>query len=254
MTDTAARQIQLVYPVPETDPRWELEDDETMPESLLHRMAVDLLRSILEAWARTRRRNAMVAANMALRWDRVRPRVGVDPDIMLVEPAPAEVLGGLTSVCTWKPGHHPPRVAVEVVSEGTADKDYGDGPAKYAASGTCDLWVFDPEGFGPGVHGGPYVLQVWRRDDLGRFTRVYAGDGPTCSEELGAWLVITGEGRQLRIADDREGTRLWQTDAERERAEKERERMEKERERTEKEAALAELAALRARLAATGAD
>lgn len=85
----------------------------------------------------------------------------------VVEPAPPEGARA-TSLCTWKSNHHAPRVAVEVVSESTAEKDY--------------------------------------------------------------------------VAEDPQGTLLWPTEAEFERAAKERER-------AAKEAAEAEVAMLRAELA-----
>ena len=40
-------------------------------------------------------------------------------------------------------------VADEVVRESTAAKDYDDGPARYAAAGVRELWVFDPLRMGP---------------------------------------------------------------------------------------------------------
>src|SRR5690606_32818792 len=108
---------------------------------------------------------------------------------------------------------------------------------------------------GPKGHGGPWLLQVWRRDDRGDFVRVYAGDGPAWSETLSAHLVVLDEPRRLRIADDPAGTHLWPTgeEAERaakeaERAAKEAERAAKEAERAEKERALARVAELEARL------
>ena len=159
----------------------------------------------------------------------------------VVEPAPPEGARA-TSLCAWKSNHHAPRVAVEVVSESTAEKDYGDGPDRYAASGTQELWMFDPLLAGPDTRGGPTVLQVWRRDKEGVFRRVYAGEGPARSEELGAWLVVTNARSRLRIAEDPQGTLLWPTEAEFERAAKERER-------AAKEAAEAEVAMLRAELA-----
>ncbi len=122
-------------------------------------------------------------------------------------------------------------------------KDYNEGPLKYAASGTRELWIFDPERRGRGVMGGPWALQVWRRTRTEEFRLEYTGDGPAYSEELGAWLVVTDEGQRLRIADDEAGERLWLTVAEEERAAKETER-------AAKEAAQAEVAQLRTRLEA----
>ncbi|HLM73678.1 MAG TPA: Uma2 family endonuclease, partial [Polyangiaceae bacterium] len=115
------------------------------------------------------------------------------------------------SVCTWEPGHGPPRVALEVVSQSTASMDYVAGPDQYAASGTIELWVFDPKRLGPKVRGGPFALQVWRRDETGSFRQIYRGDGPFHSPEIGAWLVVTNNGMRLRLADDPEGACLWLT-------------------------------------------
>ena len=230
----AARRIELSYDVPNANDRWVLEEDDNLPESALHDAIVLLLVQVLLAWKVRESRDAFVGRNIALRWNQAAPRQGVDPDAYVVEPAPPEG-EDMTSLCTWKPGCHPPRLAVEVVSEGNADKDYDDGPERYAASGTRELWVFDPLLAGPTSRDGPVTLQIWRRDDMGRFNRVYAGDGPARSDELGAWVVVTDGGRRLRIADDPSGGALWPTEAETERAAKERERAAKEREREAKE-------------------
>ncbi|MBI5513227.1 MAG: Uma2 family endonuclease, partial [Deltaproteobacteria bacterium] len=185
---------------------WELEDGFRMPESRSQDQSIVVLVSVLERHV-VRQGAGFAARNMALRWRPDAPQVGVDPDVMLLpeEPPDAELL---RSIRTWMPGHHPPRVAFEVVSEGTAEKDYGVGPAKYADSGTREAWIFDPLRLGPAE---PVVLQVYRRTKRGRFPRVYAGDGPAWSEELGAWLVVTDGGQRLRLADDREGCSLWPT-------------------------------------------
>ncbi len=204
--------MELVVPIADGDERWTLEEQD-MPETPLHQRIVDLLVMILSAWIARTGLHAMAGSNIALRWNKSRPSTGVDPDVYLVEPAPPEG-EGTTSLCLWKPGHHAPRVAVEVVSEATAEKDYRDGPARYAVSGTRELWVFDPLRVGPREDGGPWVLQVWRRVKGRQFKRVYAGDGPTFSREFGAWLVVTDGGARLRIADDAAGTRLWPTAAE----------------------------------------
>lgn len=239
------RDAQLVYRVPRTKRGWEL-SEETMPESVTHDQAVDLLRAILARWAQGQT-NAMVARNLAIRWDPDAPRIGVDPDVVLLAPRPPE--DDLRSVRTWMPGHAPPLVAVEVVSETNPHKDYAIAPDKYAASGTGELWIFDPLLAGPTSHGGPFRLQVWRRDVEGRFDRIYAGDGPSYSAFIGGYLVATDEGRKLRIADDEACTRMWLTGEEAERAAKEQERGAKEQERAAKEAALARIAELEAALA-----
>ncbi len=256
MSGDAASRIDLVLTVPETSPGWVLDDDEErMPESPLQVAICDLLKAILSYWCARRGADALVSGNIALRWDKAHPSNGVDPDVYLVEPAPPLGLRE-KSLRTWVKGHHPPRVAVEVVSAETADVDYNDKPARYARSKTREVWVFDPLKLGPKTAGGPHRLQVWRRLPKVGLRRVYAGDGPARSEELGAWLVLTNEGMRLRLADDAEGTRLWPTEAEvawaaeeAARAAEETARAELETERAAKEAALAEIERLRAELA-----
>ncbi|MFO0604872.1 MAG: Uma2 family endonuclease [Polyangiales bacterium] len=226
---------RLVIPVPPTLDRWALEEDD-VPETVLHERVIGLLLAIFNAWIVRASRDALAGSNLALRFDAAQPQRGVDPDVYLVEPAPPEG-ERTTSLRLWEAGHHPPRVAVEVVSESTARKDYDleDGPARYAAAGVKELWVFDPLLLGPNTAGGPWVLQVWRRSPKGSFRRVYQGAGPAYSRELRAWLVVTDGGTRLRLAEDAAGKRLWPTLEEEERAAKERERAAKERERAAKE-------------------
>ena len=247
-----ARQVEVTYAVPDEDERWELEEEDNVPESPLHDAIIRLLVEILLAWNARAGSTGQVGRNIALRWNARAPKQGVDPDVYLVDPAPPEGQRA-TSLCTWKPGHHPPRIAIEVVSEGTAEKDYVDGPDRYAASGTRELWVFDPGLFGPAAHGGPMTLQVWRRDTSGGFRRVYAGAGPVRSEEIGAWVVVTDDGQRLRIADDAEGVSPWPTEAEAERAAKESERAARTVAEAEVSRLRAELAELRAEMTKRGA-
>ena len=199
----------MQYAVPRARDAWEL-SEETMPESVVHDAAVELLKSLLDLWAT--RTGAFVARNLAVRWVEARPQVGVDPDVSVFREPPANPTE-LRSIKAWIEGHQPPAIAVEVVSETNSIKDYASAPDKYAASGTTELWVFDPLLAGPSAQGGPYRLQVWTRAADG-FTRVYAGNGPAFSPELGAHLVVVESGRKLRVADDAEGARLWPTPAE----------------------------------------
>lgn len=247
------RLVELAYRVPIGRSEWEL-SGETMPESVVHDQAVELLRAILAWWARGRD-DVRVARNLAIRWDEALPQVGVDPDLCVLSPAPPEGVD-LRSVRTWRPGHAPPRLAIEVVSETNPHKDYHVAPDKYAACGVGELWIFDPLLCGPTSHGGPFRMQVWQRDATGRLVRTYAGDGPAHSEYLGAHLVAVNDGIALRIASDAEATRFWLTAEEAERAAKEAERTAKEAAvaemeaaRAEKEVALAAVAALQAELA-----
>ncbi|MBK8252598.1 MAG: Uma2 family endonuclease [Polyangiaceae bacterium] len=246
MNGATAHKITVTYDVPDADESWELEEED-VPESAWHDAIIEMLKLVLRAWAARTDLNALICSNVALRWQREHWKIGVDPDVAVCIPAPPEG-EDTTSICTWQPGHSPPRVAVEVVSRSTASKDYLSAPDRYAASGTNELWVFDPKRLGPKLHGGPYVLQVWHRDDAGSFRQVYRGKGPFRSPEIGAWLVVTDGGMRLRLADDSEGTRLWPTAAE----EKEQQRALAEQKRAladQRATALdAEVSALRAEL------
>lgn len=191
-------------------------DEDDMPESTLHDQAIALLQLILVAWARRTHLDALVARNLACRWVQADARLGVDPDLMLVSPAPPLPPGkrSLKQLRLWEPGHAPPRVTVEVVSEFTSDKDYLDAFWAHGKAGSRELWVFDPELHGTSKTGGPFLLQVWARQPDGAMKREHAGSGPAWSHELQAWLVLTEAGTRLRIADDRAGSRLWPTEAE----------------------------------------
>ncbi|MCU0685336.1 MAG: Uma2 family endonuclease [Polyangiaceae bacterium] len=231
--------------------------EEPVPESTLHDEVVALMVLLLVAWAARTGRPARAARNRALRFDEAHPREGLDPDVALYAPPPP-AFDDLASVCTWLPGHAAPVLALEVVSAGHPYKDYIGGPERYAESGTGELWVFDPLLAGPRAGGGPHRLQLWARDGRGELVRVYAGPGPVRSPYLGAWLVVTDEGRRLRLSDDPGGRQLWPTAEEAERAAKEAERAAKEAERAAKEAERAakeaERAAKERAMAAEGAE
>jgi DNA repair exonuclease SbcCD ATPase subunit len=210
--------IRLSYDVQPDPERWLLdENEEPMPEGTLHDEASELLKLVLKAHVARNELDALVSRNLAIRWDQQHPGVGVDPDVALFMPRPADDRRR-RSVRLWLPGCEAPRVAIEVVSFHEPEKDYIDGPEKYAASGTHELWIFDPELNGPSLHGGPFRLQVWRRSPKGAFRREYAGAGPAYSKELKAFLVVTEGGDRLRLAEDLGGSRLWPTEAEAERA------------------------------------
>jgi hypothetical protein len=176
---------------------------------LLHASAVDLLNALLTYWAR-HQDDVQIARNLAIRWEEREPRIGIDPDVCVLSPAPPHE-GNLRSVRTWMAGHHPPLVAIEVVSETNPHKDYAIAPDKYAVSGTRELWIFDPTMSGPTSHGGPFRLQVWRREEDGRFARVHEGEGPYFSATMSAHLVVLEGGTKLRLADDAAGKSLWPT-------------------------------------------
>jgi Uma2 family endonuclease len=241
-------RVELRYRIDGPRPDWEL-SEEPAPESRPHDLAADMLKLLLLAWAARTGRRLQVGRNLALRWDEAHPKIGVDPDVYVIEPTPEG--DALSSLRTWEEGHHPPLLAIEVVSASNSTKDYTAAPEKYAASGTAELWIFDPLLAGPKALGGPFRIQVWRREG-DAFSRTYAGACPAYSPATGAWLFAVSEGTVLRIASDEAGTDWWRTGEEAERAAREAERAAMEAERAAKEEALRRIAELEARLAGRG--
>ncbi len=227
---TSAR-IELRYEVRSVPDAWELPEI-LVPESRPHELLVEHLKGLFVAWLERTGRDAIVARNLAFRWIEERPSIGVDPDLCLVEPTPPGH-ARLTSLCTWKPGHSVPRLAIEVVSPGHPYKDYAVVQDKYAVSGVRELWVVDALLQGPRAYGGPVPLQLWHAERGGPFRCVYRGGGPFESPLLGAWVRVAGE--SVEIADEPGFAQRWQTPLEVERAAKEQERAAKEQERAAKE-------------------
>jgi Uma2 family endonuclease len=239
------------YTLPGTRPGWEL-SEETMPVSVQHDAIVTLLRQILDVWARKAGGHEVVRT-LAIRWDEAHPAVGVDPDVaLLCPPPPKDDDGDVTSVRTWRPGHTAPVLAVEVVSETNPHKDYVIAPDKYEASGTGELWIFDPKLAGPRAHGGPFVLQVWTREPSGALVRRHGGEGPYRSPYLDAFLVPTDGGTRLRLARTADGQGLWLTAAEAAQAERAQAVAERAQTAAERDAALVRIAQLEAALKRRG--
>lgn len=232
---TQAARIELRYTLRVPDGEWHCPEG-GVPESVGHDLASRHLHALLAFWAARSTRNLFVAHNLAVRWVEARPRVGIDPDVCLLDPPPPDV-ASLRSLCLWKPAHVAPSVSFEIVSKRHPYKDYVTIHERYAALGARELFVLDPELLGPKSLGGPVPIQVWRSDGA-IYERTYVGQGPAFSEVLGAWVFL--EGGLPQIATDYAGRERWLTEQEFERTEKERERAEKERERAEKERERAE--------------
>ena len=242
---TQAAQIKLRYAVDARADEWAIPEDYPVPESVPHEIAAHHLLDVLRHWASRAARPLFVPYNFAIRWIEERPQVGIDPDVCVLDPPPPDVMS-LKSLRLWRPGHVAPQICFEVVSETHTYKDYRDVHERYAAFGARELVVFDPLLSGPKSMGGPFSLQVWRRE-AGVFDRVYAGGGPVFCETLKAWLVV--DGRLLQLANDSEGRDRWLTEAEQSRAEAEQSRAEAEQSRAEAEQSRAEAERLRAELA-----
>ena len=222
--------------------RWVLPEG-TVPETKPHANESGRFEQVFRRWADVTERNVLVARNLAVRWDRKRWKIGVDPDVCLIEPPPPEG-ERVQSLRLWEPGHVPPLLAVEIVSAGHPYKDYHEAPVKYAACNTGELWILDADLVGPRASGGPYRIQVWRKLDDHQFGRVYAGEGPAWSEAVQGWVRYSSEERSFWISSDKAGRKRWLTPEEAERKEKEAaqrkaraERKAKQEERKAREAA-----------------
>lgn len=191
-----------------------------VPEANWHHECALLLEALLKHFVARTGRDAAVFYDLAVRVREDNPRVGFDPDVCLVEPAPPGT-DRLSSLRLWEAGHRPPRLVIEVVSPSHPYKDYTVIPEQCAAAGVEELVVFDPELAGPKAQGGPHLLQLWRRAEHRAFERVSAGTESVSSEVLGAFFVVSDGGTRVRISDDAQGDALWLTGEEHERALKE---------------------------------
>ena len=205
--------VSLRYPVRPDLEAWVLPEGK-VPESTTHYMTVYRIYGLLLDWVERCRgeRSLRIAADLAVRWLEEHPRTGADPDVCVLEPAPAD-FDDLNSLKLWEPGRVAPRLAIEVVSTNFPHKDYGRIQERYAAMGIEELVVFDPLLSGPRSLGGPVPLQLWRRDATGAFERVQFGGDPVHSRVLDAWFLANG--RDLDISNDRLGKHRWLTGSER---------------------------------------
>lgn len=203
----------------------------TVPESVMHNEAARELELRLRAWAERSPRALAIARNLAIHFYEDQPRLGIDPNVCVLEPPPEE-FQELTSLCLWKEGHWPPPLSIEIVSLSHPNKDYRTIQDRYAAMGARELVIFDPLLAARRVLGGPVPLQLWRYDGFGLLERVHASAAPAFSEVLRAWLIP--DGQHLAIATDRAGEQRWLTNEEQARAEDERARTEKENERAQR--------------------
>lgn len=215
--------VSIRYAVPVRPEAWVI-PEEPVPESTAHDQAVLRIFLLLSAWGAARG-DVRIARNLAICWLEKYPRTGIDPDVCVLAPAPAD-FDALTSLKLWEAARFPPVFSVEVVSGSHPYKDYTEVHERYAALGAFELLVFDPLLLGPRALGGPVPLQLWRRDPTGTLDRVYFGAEPVFSQVLDAWLAV--DAGQLVISDDHAGSNRWLTGEERERAEKERERSRRE--------------------------
>jgi hypothetical protein len=224
-------QVRSSYPAD-----WYMEDNDPVSQDPDHQQDEFVMQSRLLAWQkRTKQDHLLIGCEMACRWDRRHPRVGVAPDVYVVDRPPArdKETGYIGSLRTWESGNSPPLLAIEVVSNSRPKKDYKDSPERHDLLGTFELWIFDPHLFGYTKEQPPVLLQIFQRETNHQLVQMHAGAGPFRSDALDAWvMVIDGD---LVIANDPEGNDRWPTleEAEQWRADEEARRADAERDAKE---------------------
>ena len=211
LPDSLPRGVLVRHAIAEFSNDWII-PEEPVPESAWHDRCLEIFKALLDEWVVSSGRNAVVFRDIAIRTRRENPRVGWNPDVCLVEPAPAGATD-LESMRLWD--HSSPRLAFEAVSPSHPFKDYVTIPAKCAVAGVEELCVFDPLLGGGPAYGGPRLLQLWRRASDGGFDLVHASETPARSAVLDAWLIPDSASRTLRIAAQPNGSDPWPTAAER---------------------------------------
>lgn len=185
---------------------WYLTDEDDMGEGGEQLLIIRALVSCLTELTRERgRRDVFIGADQFFARVEQEPLVRVSPDIYLLDYLPKRPLPA--SWQTWLPGHRPPTLALEIVSDEGWAKDYRDNPAKYAQLGARELIIYDPEAaLGRKRKGERVALQVYRWEAQA-FVRVYQGAGPAYCREIDAWLAVQHEAdaASLGIARDAAG-------------------------------------------------
>ncbi|MBI2378326.1 MAG: Uma2 family endonuclease [Deltaproteobacteria bacterium] len=223
---------------------WYLTDDDDMGQSPKHGIQSIDFHSSLKVLASERGwTDVFVGMDAYFAWVPHEPLVRISPDAYLLDRPPPDLPEVFE---TWQPGISPPRFALEVIGKRRerVEKDLSQNPPKYAQLGAQELIVFDPEAVmhRPRRRKPRIPLTIFRRDQDGIFSRIYAGDGndPVRTEQLDAWVVVRVENGipKLRICRDEGGSSVVPTQGEL--AEQEKSRAEQEKSRAEQESLRAE--------------
>ncbi len=262
---------------------WYLTEEEDMGQSGEQCDIIDVLRSSLAMLAEERGWSSLrIASDEFFAWVESETYVQASPEVYLLDDPPITEERLPRRWETWRPGHNPPRFAVEIVSS-EWKKDYAINPARYDHMGVAELVLVDADALVRDLSArGRAPLVVYRRSESDRLERVYFGAGPAFCAEIDAYLCFGlaapgqprvrisrdphGEDRVATIEEDRAATKEELADAEARiaftekqaaKAEKQAAKAEKQAAKAKKQAAKAEqqaaaraeeIAALRARL------
>ena len=120
----------LWTPGPDFDwTRWYIEPEDDVGQSVDQFESILLLVVILTQWARAQEDvdTLYVGSDVFFGWVEEHPKLLISPEVFIMQPPPeGDPLP--SSIQTWRDGHPPPRLAVEVVSKSNWRKDYRDLP------------------------------------------------------------------------------------------------------------------------------
>jgi Uma2 family endonuclease len=222
---TIGQRRYLSAPVPVHFP-----SEAEVPESKLHLELRTLLYQILRyAFAA----ESSIGCDQFVYFDAANPRACLSPDafVRLGEPD-----SKFTSWKVWERGA--PQLAVEIVSASDVQEEPWEVKfGRYRQLGVEELVRFDPLG-------SERRLRVWERVDDDLVERELAGSVAQSAVLPGYWVesLHSEHGPSLRLSHDAEGTKLFPTEAEAQRAEAEAQRAEAEAARQRVRALEAELA------------
>ncbi len=202
---------------------WYLTDEDDMAQAPKQVIASEVFKAVAQARAEELgMADAFISLDAFFAWVESEPLVRVSPDVYVLEKCPEPMP---ESFQTWRSGHVPPLLALEVVSSNW-QKDYEDAPAKYAQLGVAELVIFDPWAVDHPDSKERCPIQVYRRSADGIFVRASTGNGPCFIESLRAWSVVARASGVpvLTLAYDEAGRDVVPTQTERVIIERDRER------------------------------
>lgn len=190
---------------------WVLADEDDMGEGFEQGEIIRMLLSTLDVLADERGwTDRLWAGDQFFAWLPEHPLVRVSPDVYVLDHPPPPPRP--PSWQTWLPGHRPPVLAVEIVSNDWR-KDYELAPMKYWQLGCPELVIFDPDAATGNAGAERFALQVYRKAEDGAYVRVHAGASPAWSSAIDVAFVsvCVGPVARLRLARDRDGRDLLPT-------------------------------------------
>jgi Uma2 family endonuclease len=218
----------------------ELEGDE-LTQSLSHFAVINYLITVLQ-WLFHARQVGVVSNVNFYRTENPK-ETSISPDIAVVDGLVVQLpaLGGMPSYYVGADGP-PPRVVFEIASRETWRQDLEEKPARYAAMGVKEYFVYDPteQPVWTRQWRGYNRLIGWRRNPASGQPELLSKDlfGRLWSAELESWLAVEPEGLRLYTAEG--SLRLTEAQAQEQRAEAEYQRAEAEKRKTEAERQRAE--------------